>query len=182
MQDATEELYMLQKSPETIEWLRRLRVVRNYRSDPIDPTDLDAILQVARWTGSAKNRQNWRFILVRSTEQKQALAACGDSTSPLLAAPLVIAPVGLPDAYEWDMGRVSQNIMLAAAAVGIGSCPITMHRPEQAARVLGLPTGHSCRIVISLGYPDEARELAMRTSRTMTGRKSLEGLIALERF
>jgi nitroreductase len=35
------------------------------------------------------------------------------------------------------MGRVSQNMMLAAAALGVGSCPITLHRHDDARAVLG---------------------------------------------
>lgn len=173
---------MLKQSPETLESLRRLRVIRRYLPTPIRDEDIEPILEVAQWTGSSKNRQSWRFVLIRSEEQKEALSRCGDFTTPLRAAPLVIAPVALPEAYEWDMGRVSQNMMLAAAAIGIGSCPITMHRPDDAAAVLGLPEGHSCRIVISMGYPDVPSEADARKSNPLSGRKPITDLVAHERF
>ncbi len=43
--------------------------------------------------------------------------------------------------------------MLAAASVGLGSCPITLHDEERAAEVLGLPEGARCRYAIAIGYP-----------------------------
>jgi nitroreductase len=45
--------------------------------------------------------------------------------------------------------------MLAADAIGVASCPITLHREEDAAVVLGLPDGARCRYAIAIGYPDD---------------------------
>ncbi len=133
--------------------LTRLRAIRSYRPDPIDADDLDAILEAARWTGSAKNRQDWAFILVSDPDQQERLAGCGDFTDPIRAAPLTIALVREPEGYEFDIGRVAQNIMLAASTRQVASCPITLHREAQAAEVLGIPTGSYCRYAVALGYP-----------------------------
>lgn len=114
--------------------------------------------------GSAKHAQPCRFIVIRSAEQKQAVAACGDFTSQLMQAPIVVAIVTLPDQGQWDpnratsfdAGRAAQNMMLAAWAEGITSCPVTMHRHDDAARVLGVPPGHRVTWVLAFGYPIEA--------------------------
>jgi nitroreductase len=47
-------------------------------------------------------------------------------------------------------------MMLAAWAEGITSCPTSMHRPEDAARVLGLPPEHRVAIALPFGYPAES--------------------------
>jgi nitroreductase len=97
-------------------------------------------------------------------------------------ADLVIAPVRLPDGYDWDMGRVSQNMMLAAAALGVGSCPITLHRHDDARQVLGVPADHGCQFVLALGYPDEDAERQGRAKSPLSGRKPLDELVRTDRF
>jgi nitroreductase len=132
-----------------------LRAVREYRDEALSDGDLNAILEAARWTGSAKNTQNWAFIVVDDPGQRDRLAACGSYTGPLRDAPVSIALVEEPDGYRFDTGRVAQNVMLAAQAIGVASCPVTLHREEAAAEVLGLPAGATCRFAVALGYPAE---------------------------
>lgn len=154
-----------------------LRAIRSFRSEPVAAEHLDAILRAARWTGSAKNRQNWSFIVIRDAEQRARLATCGDHTDPILGAPVAIVIVAEPGGYEFDTGRVAQNIMLAAAALGVASCPITLHRHEAAARLLGVGTGRSCRFAVVLGYPAEDAAPAK-----LGGRKPLDELVHWERY
>ncbi len=159
-----------------------LRTVRQFRPEPVSEGHLEKILEAARWTGSSKNRQSWSFVVIRDRDQLDRLAECGDFTVPVRNAPLVIAPIRLPDGYDWDMGRVSQNIMLAAAALGVGSCPITLHRHDDARRVLGVPDDHGCKWVVALGYPDDVAEREGRKASPLGGRKPLEELVRYERF
>ena len=136
-----------------------LRAVRQYSDTPLSDEHLGQILEAARWTGSAKNLQLWSFIVVTG-EQKERLCAAGDYLTPLLNAPVGIALVQEPRGYEFDTGRLAQNIMLAAASLGVASCPLTLHREEKAAAVLGLPVGSRARYVVSLGYPPEDGKIA----------------------
>lgn len=173
---------MLHPSEEVYEAIRGLRVVRRFEQRPLEEPHLTAILEAGRWTGSSKNRQSWAFVVIRDREQIERVAECGDFTRPLLNAAAVIAPIRLADGYDWDLGRASQNMMLAAAAVGVGSCPITLHREDDARAVLGVPSDHGCRWVLALGYPDEEEERAGRAARTMGGRKPLDEVVRYERF
>jgi len=131
-----------------------LRALRSFRDEPLSDAVVGEILEAARWTGSSKNRQNWSFVVVDG-EQKERLAGCGDFTDPVRAAPVVLALVQEAGGYEFDTGRVAQNVMLAAAALGVASVPITLHREEDAARVLGLPADARCRYAVALGYPTD---------------------------
>lgn len=130
-----------------------LRAIRQFQDRPLEPDDLNRVLEAARWTGSAKNRQNWSVVVVQDPGQKERLAGCCNTAGPLHEAPAGLALVQEPEAYEFDVGRMAQNIMLAADALGMASCPVTMHRERLAAEVLGLPEGRRCRYVIALGYP-----------------------------
>lgn len=135
-----------------------LRAIRSFEKRPVRDDHLQRILEAARWTGSSKNRQNWSVVVVRDPSRIERLAECGDFTGPVRAAPLTLALVREPEGYEFDTGRLAQNIMLAAAALGVASCPITLHREEDAARVLELPEGFQCRYAVAMGYPSpEAR-------------------------
>ena len=138
---------------ETYRTILGLRAIREFQDRPLEEEDLDAVLEAARWTGSAKNLQNWAVIIVRDRDQIERVAACGNGTGPLLAAPVTLVLVQEPGAYELDTGRMSQNIMLAADSLGMATCPITLHQDGDAARVLGLPPGWRCRYAIALGYP-----------------------------
>ena len=154
-----------------------LRAIRQYRAEPVTEDDLAAILEAARWTGSSKNRQDWAFIVVDDPEQRDRLAATGSFTTPVREAPVTIALVDESQGYEFDIGRAAQNVMLAAKAIGVASCPVTLHREDEAASVLGLPAGSRCRYAVALGYPaDDAAAV------NWGGRKPLDDLIHTNRY
>jgi nitroreductase len=162
---------------ETYRRILRLRAIRNYDDRPLAEGDLHAVLEAARWTGSSKNQQRWSFVVVDDPEKKDALARCGSFTTPIREAPVVVAIVREPGGYEFDTGRVAQNMMLAADAIGLATCPITLHRDDQAAEVLELPAGAHCRYAVAVGYPASGAGPAR-----MGGRKPIEELVHRNRY
>ena len=156
----------------TYDTILRLRAIRKYADRPVEPEDLRRVLEAARWTGSAKNRQDWSIIVVEDREQMDRLASCAPFGGPLSAAPVALALVQEGSAYGFDIGRLAQNIMLAASALGMVSCPITLHNKEKAVEVLAIPEGRRCRYAIALGYPSSASRPAKAG-----GRKPLEEII-----
>lgn len=171
-------------SPETYDRVLGLRVVRAYTDEPIPPVEMTAILEAARWTGSSKNTQRWEFIIVDG-DRLATLAEAGRFTDPIRNSAVAIALVQTPGGNPFDIGRAAQNIMLAAAARGIGSCPITLHHTERAGEVLGLPEDFTCRYAIALGYPFEEGEQRLRQARRtegIGGRKPIEDLTHRQRY
>lgn len=173
---------MMEPNEAVYDAIKGLRVVRQFEDRQITGEDLDDILEAGRWTGSSKNRQSWSIVVVRDPEQLNRLAECGDFTTPLRNAPTTIVPVRHADGYDWDMGRLAQNMMLSAAALGIGSCPVTFHREDDAREVLGVPSDLGCRFGITIGYPDEAAEVAGRKSTPLSGRRELDSMIFQDRY
>jgi len=162
-----------------------LRVSRRFLDDPIPAVDVEAILEAARWTGSSKNTQKWAFVVFDDREALERLATAGSFTRPIRAARLAITIVWPSDGYEFDVGRVAQNMMLAASTMGIGSCPVTLHDEDRARDVLGVPSGHRCRYAIAFGYPDGEAEAAERIERKAAGwggRKPLAEVVSYGRF
>lgn len=143
--------------------IRTKRDTRSYAPTPIPDETLTRILQVGRMAGSAKHAQPCRFVVLTDPDHKRELAACGDFTPHLPSAPVLVAVVLMPPeaqfdpvrATAFDAGRAAENMMLAAWSEGITSCPTTMHRGDDAARVLRLPEGHHVIWVIGFGFPAE---------------------------
>jgi nitroreductase len=77
----------------------------------------------------------------------------------------------------FDIGRAAQNIMLAAKAVGVASCPITLHRSGQARAFLGAPEGTETRYAVALGYPG-----ADAQPRRFGGRKPMEAVVRHQQY
>ena len=74
--------------------LRRTRQVRQFEPAPVDPAILDALADVARWTGSSSNSQPWRFIVITEPSTLRALHEAGlPQTRGLETAPAAIAIV-----------------------------------------------------------------------------------------
>ena len=143
---------------------------RAFLPRPIPEESLRRILQAARMTGSSKNVEPNRLVVVRDAERLQALAAQGPFARFLgrSAATIVICQT---QKHEFDAGRCAQNMMVAAWAEGIGSCPA--HLPEgELAKLLGIPSEILVNRVIGFGYVDPARAAApasvARTRRPLT--------------
>jgi nitroreductase len=166
-------------SPETYDRILRLRVVRAFTDEPVAHDDLTAVLEAGRWTGSSKNTQGWRLAVITDPELRSRLADTGRFTDPVRNAPITVALISTPEGNDFDIGRLSQNLMLAADARGLGSCPVSFHDASLAGEILGLPADHRCRWGVAIGHPDEETERAVRAGRpaTMTGRKPLEDLL-----
>ena len=137
----------------TFDVIRTKRDTRAYADRPIPEEALRRILQAGRMAGSSKNSQPVRFVVLRDQQRKEQLAACGDFSAHLPSAPVVVAVVLLPDGGPFDAGRAAQNMMVAAWAEGLTSCPTSMHHPECAAEVLGLPPDHRVATALPFGYP-----------------------------
>ncbi len=158
--------------------------MRSFTDRPVPLEVLTQIIEVARWTGSARNRQPWRFIAVCDKEHLRKLGALGAYVQHLASAPcalvLLSADTGFQDT-EFDLGKVSQTVILAATALGLGSCLATIY-PEanvtKAATLLRVENGWRPHHAISLSYP---RVPMTGTRAITTGRLSASELLSTPR-
>ncbi len=170
-------------------FLRGLRAVRQLRPDPLPEAVLNDILEVARWSGSAGNRQPWEFVVVRDRAVLGRLAAIDGANAQHLAhAAVGLAIVIRPEAPEldaYDEGRLAERILLAAAVHGVGAAighftgpGDTWAASAEAKRLLGIPDTLLLRETISLGYPAEH----LQPTPNPPGRKPLEQLVHWDRY
>lgn len=150
------------QTADLIEFLRKQRQVRTFTDQPVSEDQLDAIIEVARWTGSAKNIQPWTLVIVKDPERKRQLAEAGQYTGFLANAPVVIVLVmdgDVPGIHGYDEGRLSERIFLAAQALGLGAGVAWFggEPAQQRARaILAVPAGKSVFSAIGIGHPAPA--------------------------
>jgi nitroreductase len=146
---------------------------RAFATRPLPDDALRRILQAARMTGSSKNAEPNRLVVVRDRARLASLAALSPYATFLARAAAVIV-IAQTQRHEFDAGRCAQNMMIAAWNEGIGSCPA--HLPEAAvAEQLGIPPELHVNRVIGFGYVDPARGAAPRS--VARRRKPLEELV-----
>ncbi len=129
------------------------REVRRYQSRPVPDDVLTKILEAGRATGSSRNRQPWRFIVMTDRARLREAGALVARPSNLVECPVAIAVAMLNPRAAFDAGRAAQNIMVAAWTLGIGTCPNTPTDERALARLLHLPDDAIIPTVLSLGYP-----------------------------
>jgi nitroreductase len=178
---------MTMETAEAIDLLRILRTVRRFTDQPVPQAVLDDLLTVARWSGSANNRQPWVFVVVRDRETLRRLSELEGYVGHLAAAALAIVLVmdGNPDQVEqetFDEGVLSQRLQLAAQAHGLGSAIGWFHGEgrQTAKEILGIPRERLVRTALSFGYEDAGAEDAR--VHPPQARKPLAKIVRYERF
>jgi nitroreductase len=165
-------------------FLCRLRAVKDYTAEPIDPQALEAVLEVGRWTGTGSNRQSTEVVVIRDPAVKQQLGAWG--AAPAAGAAVVLLLVVKDDGSPLDEGRMAERLCLGAAAQGLGSTVATLKNegPEDVKKLLGIPAEHRARTVIAIGHTDtEARKARLAgPQRSPVGRKPLAEFAHWDRF
>lgn len=136
---------------------------RAYASAPVPVEVRRRILDAGRLSGSSRNSQRWRFT-VPGPEAQQRLAAAVYAPHNVRTATLVVAVVG--EARPFDVGRASQNMMLAAWNDGVVSCPNGVRDAEAAAAICG----GDVKAILSFGYPARPRDPSLRDAEEWSAR------------
>ncbi len=141
------------------------RSIRRYSGAPVSDEDVRSLLEAAMAAPSANDRQPWRFVLIRDREKLQRLAAVHPYGKMLAGAALAIAVCGDAAVSDWwvvDCAAATENILLAAAGLGLGGVWLGCHgraeREEQIRRELGIPSTIGVLSLIALGHPAEHKE------------------------
>jgi nitroreductase len=159
--------------------------IRNF--DPavgVPPETVERILQAAIRAPSAGNRQPWHFYVVRDPALRQGLAAAAYGQSFVAQAPVAI--VVCADAEQsaarygqrgrelyclQDTAAATEQILLAAAASGLGGCWVGAFDEQEAARVLDLPHRRRPVAILPIGKP-------AGTPGRRTPRQALEAVVS----
>ncbi len=134
--------------------LASLRAVREYAPRPLPAEVERRILEAGRATGSSRNRQAWRFDVVRSSEVRERLAELVYAPENVRGAALVVVVVVFGKGpTTFDGGRAAQSMALAAWNDGVGSCPNGVADAEGLTALLGLGEDERVATILTLGHP-----------------------------
>lgn len=150
-------------SRERVKPLLRVRQTREFEPEPPTDEELAAIVDAARWTGSAANEQPWRFIVIRDPATLRALHKAGmPQTRGLATAPAALAIVLPGDertiSRAYDEGRAAERMLVAAHQLGLaaGISWIRTAVGPTVAPLLGLPPDRFVRTIVAVGHPTES--------------------------
>ena len=159
------------------------RSIRAYKPDPVPEDKLNRILEAARLAPSAKNRQPWKFIVVKDPIIRQALVPACKGQRFVGEAPVVIVGVaettdyvltcGIP-AHIIDIAIAMTQITLQAMEEGLGTCWIGAFYQDEVKKILGIPPDKQVVELMTLGYPAE--------SPAPRSRKSFEEVFVFDRY
>ena len=173
--------------PDFFDVVRSQRGIRYYKPDSVPDEAVAQVLRAAVRAPSGGNKQPWRFIVIRDPEVKRQLGKLyleGQGSRGSASPP---PPQGQPVPFSQAMDKVPvlimacmeksqisrpvlggasiypavQNLMLAAAALGLGTRLTTVWhgRDEEVAKLLGIPEGYEAMALVPLGYPQEPDHL-----------------------
>ena len=164
--------------------------MRKFLDKPVEDEKLQTILEAVRQSPSWANFQCWRFIVVKDKAMKERLselsyvesffAPIGYKTNPsqkgIAEAPVVIVACADPaksgaiwdqQYYMTDIGIASENLMLAAHALGLGTVFVGVFDEEKLRSLLNIPSNIRVVGIFPIGYPQEAKRRALGGSRLM---------------
>ena len=134
---------------------------RSYNSKPIETEKLERILEAARLAPSAKNLQDWRFIIVTDEQKRKELAIAANEQMFIATAPVVFVGCSNCDytmrggqkISSIDVAIAMEHIALAATAEGLATCWIGSFNLEKVRKVLDIPKKIEVIELMPIGYP-----------------------------
>ena len=144
--------------------------IRQYKEQPVEQEKIDIMLKAAMAAPTAVNLQPWHFIVItdknvigqlsgpRPTNAPLMIALCGDTDKTMMPD----GKTKLPDFWIEDVSAATENLLLAAHALGLGAVWTgaypAMERVEAISKVLECPKNIVPLAVVCIGYPDESPE------------------------
>ena len=141
---------------DALETIRKRRSIRKYTGDPIPRQDLETIVDAGRLAATGSNRQPWDFIVVTDRAVIDQLKVASEWMDKAAA---IIAVVMDPSSRWWleDGSAAVQNMLLAATALGYGSCWLegyTLRHEDAFKTFLGIPDERRLLTLVPIGVPE----------------------------
>lgn len=171
---------------DVLEAIRNRCAVRKFKPDIIPNDVLLKILDAAIWAPSPFNTQPWEFIIIKDKDTLKSISKYARYSGYLEAVPMAIAVVVPPvnEKFSWverigepryAAAMAVQNMMLAAWALGIGTCWVSIER-DKVGEILKVPKTHFVLTIIPIGYPETPPKKHDESSR-----KKLDDMIFYEK-
>ncbi len=165
-----------------LEAIRKRYSCRAYQQKSIEPDKLDTILEAARLAPSARNMQDWRFVVVTDSQIKRQVAETTNRPDVFAKAGAIIAACSNSDYVmrcgqaigPIDVAIALEHICLQATDLGLGTCWIGSFDPEEVRSILGIPVDIEVIELMTVGYPADSKPEAKR--------ESMEKIVSFEKW
>jgi nitroreductase len=151
---------------DAIEAMKSRRSVRAFKPDPIPETIIEEIIDCGRMAASAINIQPWTFVVVTNADMRRRIAYTTDYGAFIAMAPVCVAVLCRDTKYYLEDGcAATENILVAARAMGLGACWVAGDKKEYApviCEMLGAPRGYKLVSLVAMGVPTETPEAVKR--------------------
>ncbi|MCX7765803.1 MAG: nitroreductase family protein [Candidatus Sumerlaeia bacterium] len=141
---------------EALETIRQRRSVRKFKSTPVAKELIEQLIDAGRLAPTARNDQPWEFIVITNSETRKQIAALTDYGKFIAEAPVCIAIFCKPTKYYLEDGSAAtENILLSATALGLGSCWVAGDKKpycSKIAELLKVPPDYKLVSLIAVGY------------------------------
>ena len=141
------------------------RSIRQYTDQPVSEADITSLLEAGMAAPSAMNKRPWHLVAVSDKQVIQTIAQSPPYSRTLPGAALIIVVCGDPSVSDWwlqDCTLATQNILIAATALGLGSVFLGCHgkavREDPIRQALGIPDEIRMASVLCIGHPAEEKE------------------------
>jgi nitroreductase len=151
---------------DAVEAIMTRRSIRKYTDEPIADEMMKQILSAAMAAPTAGNQQAWEFVVITDRKVLNALPDVHPYSRMLLVAPAAILVCGnlktetKEGYYPQDCAAATQNILLAAHALGLGAVWLGVHpRQERVTgirKLLNIPEHVVPVALVALGHPAES--------------------------
>lgn len=149
------------------EAIKGRRSVRRFLDQPVSKQAMERLLEAATLAPSGGNAQTWRFVALMDPVEirKVSIVSPGLLGNPpavvvvcqdLIEARAKGGSLGESFMALVDAAMATQNLLLAAYAEGLGTCPIASFHRRGISRLLNLEQGVEPILLVSLGYPAES--------------------------
>jgi len=144
-----------------LDYIYKRRSIRKFKRDDVPSGLITEMLKAAMAAPSGKNRQPWEFIVVKDTKARTEITKHHPNAQMAKDSPLVIIVLG-KKAEKWhiqDCAAATENILIAAANLGLGAVWCGMDEERQAGikKFFNVPDEYWIFSVIPIGYPDEEK-------------------------
>ncbi len=165
-----------------IEAIRKRYSCRSYQDRAVEQEKLEQIFEAGRQAPSAKNTQDWRFVVVTDKEKRRQVAECTNRPEVFCKAGVMIAACSNSDDVmrcgqaigPIDVAIALEHISLQATELGLGTCWIGSFETEKVRQVLDIPEGVAIIELMALGYPADGRR--------ETTRQPIEKILCYEKW
>lgn len=153
-----------------LELVQSRRSIRDYTDQDVTDEQVEAMLKAAMAAPSVEDLRPWHFVVVRKRKRLDQLAKAHKYAYVLEKAPMAIVVCGDQEISKrhWvgDSGAATQNLLLAATAVGLGGMWIGLYpnkkRQKYVRELLDIPERMGVLCVVALGYPAKKKKALSR--------------------